>query len=210
MKKPVINYGWKIKKRYIFLTIIGIILAAIFAFTYNDKTDASYIAKQLSLYTRLNITEVENVKDENINEDILYGLITKCNLYSEDFDSINNYVGSIEVYKNESLSRIRRTTLKHSNKYILEKIKDKNYVSNRTYNIYLYNNIIIKLNKNYKNQEEFLEDFEKIIENVKLDNQRTLNARETEEKVKEINLLLEKEIDKDYKKFSKNPEFFEL
>lgn len=209
-KKPVINYGWEKLPKYLFLLILIVLFGGLFIINYDDKSDASYIAKELSLYTRLNIDRVEYIKTKDLNKDIMYGIESKANLYSDQVDSINNYMGSIEVYKNESFSLMRRTTLKNTMKYINELTNDENYINNRTYDIILYQNVILKLNKKITNKQEVIDDFKEIINNVKLQNQRTLTAREREEKTKELNKEIEKKIDKDFEKFKTKPFFYEF
>lgn len=209
-KKPVINYGWEKLPKYLFLLILIVLFGGLFIINYDDKSDASYIAKELSLYTRLNIDRVEYIKTKDLNKDIMYGIESKANLYSDQVDSINNYMGSIEVYKNESFSLMRRTTLKNTMKYINELTNDENYINNRTYDIILYQNVILKLNKKIKNKQEVIDDFKEIINNVKLQNQRTLTAREREEKTEELNKEIEKKIDKDFEKFKTKPFFYEF
>ena len=147
-KKPVIDYGWEKLPKYLFILIIIILFGGLFIINYDDKSDASYIAKELSLYTILNIDRVEYIRTKDLNKDIMYGIDSKANLYSNQVDSINHYMGSIEVYKNESFSLMRRTTLKNTMKYINELTNDENYINNRTYDIILYQNVILKLNKN--------------------------------------------------------------
>lgn len=209
-KKPVIDYGWEKLPKYLFILIIIILFGGLFIINYDDKSDASYIAKELSLYTRLNIDRVEYIKSKDLNKDIMYGILSKANLYSNQVDSINHYMGSIEVYKNESFSLMRRTTLKNTMKYISELTNDENYINNRTYDIILYQNVILKLNKNIANKQEVIDDFKEIINNVKLQNQRTLTSREREEKTKELNEEIEKKIDKDFEKFKTKPFFYEF
>lgn len=209
-KKPVINYGWEKLPKYLFILIIIILFGGLFIINYDDKSDASYIAKELSLYTRLNIDRVEYIRSKDLNKDIMYGIESKANLYSNQVDSINHYMGSIEVYKNESFSLMRRTTLKNTIKYINELTNDENYINNRTYDIILYQNVILKLNKNIANKQEVIDDFKEIINNVKLQNQRTLSSREREEKTKELNKEIEKKIDKDFEKFKTKPFFYEF
>ena len=209
-KKPVIDYGWEKLPKYLFMLIIIILFGGLFIINYDDKSDASYIAKELSLYTRLNIDRVEYIRSKDLNKDIMYGIDSKANLYSNQVDSINHYMGSIEVYKNESFSLMRRTTLKNTMKYISELTNDENYINNRTYDIILYQNVILKLNKNIANKQEVIDDFKEIINNVKLQNQRTLTSREREEKTKELNKEIEKKIDKDFEKFKTKPFFYEF
>ena len=209
-KKPVIDYGWEKLPKYLFILIIIILFGGLFIINYDDKSDASYIAKELSLYTRLNIDRVEYIRTKDLNKDIMYGIDSKANLYSNQVDSINHYMGSVEVYKNESFSLMRRTTLKNTMKYISELTNDKNYINNRTYDIILYQNVILKLNKNIVNKQEVIDDFKEIINNVKLQNQRTLTSREREEKTKELNKEIEKKIDKDFEKFKTKPFFYEF
>ena len=209
-KKPVIDYGWEKLPKYLFILIIIILFGGLFIINYDDKSDASYIAKELSLYTRLNIDRVEYIRSRDLNKDIMYGIESKANLYSNQVDSINHYMGSVEVYKNESFSLMRRTTLKNTMKYISELTNDENYINNRTYDIILYQNVILKLNKNIANKQEVIDDFKEIINNVKLQNQRTLTSREREEKTKELNKEIEKKIDKDFEKFKTKPFFYEF
>lgn len=209
-KKPVIDYGWEKLPKYLFILIIIILFGGLFIINYDDKSDASYIAKELSLYTRLNIDRVEYIRSKDLNKDIMYGIESKANLYSNQVDSINHYMGSIEVYKNESFSLMRRTTLKNTMKYISELTNDENYINNRTYDIILYQNVILKLNKNIANKQEVIDDFKEIINNVKLQNQRTLTSREREEKTKELNKEIEKKIDKDFEEFKTKPFFYEF
>lgn len=209
-KKPVIDYGWEKLPKYLFILIIIILFGGLFIINYDDKSDASYIAKELSLYTRLNIDRVEYIRTKDLNKDIMYGIESKANLYSNQVDSINHYMGSVEVYKNESFSLMRRTTLKNTMKYINELTNDENYINNRTYDIILYQNVILKLNKNIANKQEVIDDFKEIINNVKLQNQRTLTSREREEKTKELNKEIEKKIDKDFEKFKTKPFFYEF
>ena len=209
-KKPVIDYGWEKLPKYLFMLIIIILFGGLFIINYDDKSDASYIAKELSLYTRLNIDRVEYIRTKDLNKDIMYGIDSKANLYSNQVDSINHYMGSVEVYKNESFSLMRRTTLKNTMKYINELTNDENYINNRTYDIILYQNVILKLNKNIANKQEVIDDFKEIINNVKLQNQRTLTSREREEKTKELNKEIEKKIDKDFEKFKTKPFFYEF
>lgn len=209
-KKPVIDYGWEKLPKYLFMLIIIILFGGLFIINYDDKSDASYIAKELSLYTRLNIDRVEYIRSKDLNKDIMYGIESKANLYSNQVDSINHYMGSVEVYKNESFSLMRRTTLKNTMKYISELTNDENYINNRTYDIILYQNVILKLNKNIANKQEVIDDFKEIINNVKLQNQRTLTSREREEKTKELNKEIEKKIDKDFEKFKTKPFFYEF
>ena len=209
-KKPVIDYGWEKLPKYLFILIIIILFGGLFIINYDDKSDASYIAKELSLYTRLNIDRVEYIRSKDLNKDIMYGIESKANLYSNQVDSINHYMGSVEVYKNESFSLMRRTTLKNTMKYISELTNDKNYINNRTYDIILYQNVILKLNKNIANKQEVIDDFKEIINNVKLQNQRTLTSREREEKTIELNKEIEKKIDKDFEKFKTKPFFYEF
>ena len=209
-KKPVIDYGWEKLPKYLFILIIIILFGGLFIINYDDKSDASYIAKELSLYTRLNIDRVEYIKTKDLNKDIMYGIESKANLYSDQVDSIDHYMGSIEVYKNESFSLMRRTTLKNTMKYINELTNDENYINNRTYDIILYQNVILKLNKKITNKQEVIDDFKEIINNVKLQNQRTLTAREREEKTEELNKEIEKKIDKDFEKFKTKPFFYEF
>lgn len=209
-KKPVIDYGWEKLPKYLFILIIIILFGGLFIINYDDKSDASYIAKELSLYTRLNIDRVEYIRSKDLNKDIMYGIESKANLYSNQVDSINHYMGSVEVYKNESFSLMRRTTLKNTMKYISELTNDENYINNRTYDIILYQNVILKLNKNIANKQEVIDDFKEIINNVKLQNQRTLTSREREEKTKELNKEIEKKIDKDFEKFKTKPFFYEF
>ena len=209
-KKPVIDYGWEKLPKYLFMLIIIILFGGLFIINYDDKSDASYIAKELSLYTRLNIDRVEYIRSKDLNKDIMYGIESKANLYSNQVDSINNYMGSVEVYKNESFSLMRRTTLKNTMKYISELTNDENYINNRTYDIILYQNVILKLNKNIVNKQEVIDDFKEIINNVKLQNQRTLTSREREEKTKELNKEIEKKIDKDFENFKTKPFFYEF
>lgn len=209
-KKPVINYGWEKLPKYLFLLILIVLFGGLFIINYDDKSDASYIAKELSLYTRLNIDRVEYIKTKDLNKDIMYGIESKANLYSDQVDSIDHYMGSIEVYKNESFSLMRRTTLKNTMKYINELTNDENYINNRTYDIILYQNVILKLNKKITNKQEVIDDFKEIINNVKLQNQRTLTAREREEKTEELNKEIEKKIDKDFEKFKAKPFFYEF
>ena len=209
-KKPVIDYGWEKLPKYLFILIIIILFGGLFIINYDDKSDASYIAKELSLYTRLNIDRVEYIRTKDLNQDIMYGIESKANLYSNQVDSINNYMGSVEVYKNESFSLMRRTTLKNTMKYISELTNDKNYINNRTYDIILYQNVILKLNKNIVNKQEVIDDFKEIVNNVKLQNQRTLTSREREEKTIELNKEIEKKIDKDFEKFKTKPFFYEF
>ena len=209
-KKPVIDYGWEKLPKYLFILVIIILFGGLFIINYDDKSDASYIAKELSLYTRLNIDRVEYIRTKDLNKDIMYGIDSKANLYSNQVDSINHYMGSVEVYKNESFSLMRRTTLKNTMKYISELTNDKNYINNRTYDIILYQNVILKLNKNIVNKQEVIDDFKEIINNVKLQNQRTLTSREREEKTKELNKEIEKKIDKDFEKFKTKPFFYEF
>lgn len=209
-KKPVINYGWEKLPKYLFLLILIVLFGGLFIINYDDKSDASYIAKELSLYTRLNIDRVEYIKTKDLNKDIMYGIESKANLYSDQVDSIDHYMGSIEVYKNESFSLMRRTTLKNTMKYINELTNDENYINNRTYDIILYQNVILKLNKKIINKQEVIDDFKEIINNVKLQNQRTLTAREREEKTEELNKEIEKKIDKDFEKFKTKPFFYEF
>ena len=209
-KKPVIDYGWEKLPKYLFILIIIILFGGLFIINYDDKSDASYIAKELSLYTRLNIDRVEYIRTKDLNKDIMYGIESKANLYSNQVDSINHYMGSVEVYKNESFSLMRRTTLKNTMKYISELTNDKNYINNRTYDIILYQNVILKLNKNIVNKQEVIDDFKEIINNVKLQNQRTLTSREREEKTKELNKEIEKKIDKDFEKFKTKHFFYEF
>lgn len=209
-KKPVIDYGWEKLPKYLFILIIIILFGGLFIINYDDKSDASYIAKELSLYTRLNIDRVEYIRTKDLNKDIMYGIDSKANLYSNQVDSINHYMGSVEVYKNESFSLMRRTTLKNTMKYINELTNDENYINNRTYDIILYQNVILKLNKNIANKQEVIDDFKEIINNVKLQNQRTLTSREREEKTKELNKEIEKKIDKDFEKFKTKPFFYEF
>ena len=209
-KKPVIDYGWEKLPKYLFILIIIILFGGLFIINYDDKSDASYIAKELSLYTRLNIDRVEYIRTKDLNKDIMYGIDSKANLYSNQVDSINHYMGSVEVYKNESFSLMRRTTLKNTMKYISELTNDKNYINNRTYDIILYQNVILKLNKNIANKQEVIDDFKEIINNVKLQNQRTLTSREREEKTKELNKEIEEKIDKDFEKFKTKPFFYEF
>ena len=209
-KKPVIDYGWEKLPKYLFILIIIILFGGLFIINYDDKSDASYIAKELSLYTRLNIDRVEYIRTKDLNKDIMYGIESKANLYSNQVDSINHYMGSVEVYKNESFSLMRRTTLKNTMKYINELTNDENYINNRTYDIILYQNVILKLNKNIANKQEVIDDFKEIINSVKLQNQRTLTSREREEKTKELNKEIEKKIDKDFEKFKTKPFFYEF
>ena len=209
-KKPVIDYGWEKLPKYLFILIIIILFGGLFIINYDDKSDASYIAKELSLYTRLNIDRVEYIRTKDLNKDIMFGIESKANLYSNQVDSINHYMGSVEVYKNESFSLMRRTTLKNTMKYINELTNDENYINNRTYDIILYQNVILKLNKNIANKQEVIDDFKEIINNVKLQNQRTLTSREREEKTKELNKEIEKKIDKDFEKFKTKPFFYEF
>lgn len=209
-KKPVIDYGWEKLPKYLFILIIIILFGGLFIINYDDKSDASYIAKELSLYTRLNIDRVEYIRTKDLNKDIMYGIESKANLYSNQVDSINHYMGSVEVYKNESFSLMRRTTLKNTMKYISELTNDENYINNRTYDIILYQNVILKLNKNIANKQEVIDNFKEIINNVKLQNQRTLTSREREEKTKELNKKIEKKIDKDFEKFKTKPFFYEF
>ena len=209
-KKPVIDYGWEKLPKYLFMLIIIILFGGLFIINYDDKSDASYIAKELSLYTRLNIDRVEYIRTKDLNKDIMYGIDSKANLYSNQVDSINHYMGSVEVYKNESFSLMRRTTLKNTMKYISELTNDENYINNRTYDMILYQNVILKLNKNIANKQEVIDDFKEIINNVKLQNQRTLTSREREEKTKELNKEIEKKIDKDFEKFKTKPFFYEF
>lgn len=209
-KKPVIDYGWEKLPKYLFILIIIILFGGLFIINYDDKSDASYIAKELSLYTRLNIDRVEYIRSKDLNKDIMYGIESKANLYSNQVDSINHYMGSVEVYKNESFSLMRRTTLKNTMKYISELTNDENYINNRTYDIILYQNVILKLNKNIANKQEVIDDFKEIINNVKLQNQRTLTSREREEKTIELNKEIEKKIDKDFEKFKTKPFFYEF
>ena len=209
-KKPVIDYGWEKLPKYLFILIIIILFGGLFIINYDDKSDASYIAKELSLYTRLNIDRVEYIRTKDLNKDIMYGIDSKANLYSNQVDSINHYMGAVEVYKNESFSLMRRTTLKNTMKYISELTNDENYINNRTYDIILYQNVILKLNKNIANKQEVIDDFKEIINNVKLQNQRTLTSREREEKTKELNKEIEKKIDKDFEKFKTKPFFYEF
>ena len=209
-KKPVIDYGWEKLPKYLFILIIIILFGGLFIINYDDKSNASYIAKELSLYTRLNIDRVEYIRSKDFNKDIMYGIESKANLYSNQVDSINHYMGSVEVYKNESFSLMRRTTLKNTMKYISELTNDENYINNRTYDIILYQNVILKLNKNIANKQEVIDDFKEIINNVKLQNQRTLTSREREEKTKELNKEIEKKIDKDFEKFKTKPFFYEF
>ena len=209
-KKPVIDYGWEKLPKYLFILIIIILFGGLFIINYDDKSDASYIAKELSLYTRLNIDRVEYIRSRDLNKDIMYGIESKANLYSNQVDSINHYMRSVEVYKNESFSLMRRTTLKNTMKYISELTNDENYINNRTYDIILYQNVILKLNKNIANKQEVIDDFKEIINNVKLQNQRTLTSREREEKTKELNKEIEKKIDKDFEKFKTKPFFYEF
>lgn len=209
-KKPVIDYGWEKLPKYLFILIIIILFGGLFIINYDDKSDASYIAKELSLYTRLNIDRVEYIRTKDLNKDIMYGIESKANLYSNQVDSINHYMGSVEVYKNESFSLMRRTTLKNTMKYISELTNDENYINNRTYDIILYQNVILKLNKNIANKQEVIDDFKEIINNVKLQNQRTLTSREREEKTKELNKEIEKKIDKDFEKFKTKSFFYEF
>ena len=209
-KKPVIDYGWEKLPKYLFILIIIILFGGLFIINYDDKSDASYIAKELSLYTRLNIDRVEYIRSKDLNKDIMYGIESKANLYSNQVDSINHYMGSVEVYKNESFSLMRRTTLKNTMKYISELTNDKNYINNRTYDIILYQNVILKLNKNIVNKQEVIDDFKEIINNVKLQNQGTLTSREREEKTIELNKEIEKKIDKDFEKFKTKPFFYEF
>ena len=209
-KKPVIDYGWEKLPKYLFILVIIILFGGLFIINYDDKSDASYIAKELSLYTRLNIDRVEYIRTKDLNKDIMYGIDSKANLYSNQVDSINHYMGSVEVYKNASFSLMRRTTLKNTMKYISELTNDKNYINNRTYDIILYQNVILKLNKNIANKQEVIDDFKEIINNVKLQNQRTLTSREREEKTKELNKEIEKKIDKDFEKFKTKPFFYEF
>ena len=209
-KKPVIDYGWEKLPKYLFILIIIILFGGLFIINYDDKSDASYIAKELSLYTRLNIDRVEYIRTKDLNKDIMYGIESKANLYSNQVDSINHYMGSVEVYKNESFSLMRRTTLKNTMKYISELTNDKNYINNRTYDIILYQNVILKLNKNIVNKQEVIDDFKEIINNVKLQNQGTLTSREREEKTIELNKEIEKKIDKDFEKFKTKPFFYEF
>ena len=209
-KKPVIDYGWEKLPKYLFILIIIILFGGLFIINYDDKSDASYIAKELSLYTRLNIDRVEYIRTKDLNKDIMYGIESKANLYSNQVDSINHYMGSVEVYKNESFSLMRRTTLKNTMKYISELTNDENYINNRTYDIILYQNVILKLNQNIVNKQEVIDDFKEIINNVKLQNQRTLTSREREEKTKELNKEIEKKIDKDFEKFKTKPFFYEF
>ena len=209
-KKPVIDYGWEKLPKYLFILIIIILFGGLFIINYDDKSDASYIAKELSLYTRLNIDRVEYIRSKDLNQDIMYGIESKANLYSNQVDSINHYMGSVEVYKNESFSLMRRTTLKNTMKYISELTNDENYINNRTYDIILYQNVILKLNKNIANKQEVIDDFKEIINNVKLQNQRTLTSREREEKTIELNKEIEKKIDKDFEKFKTKPFFYEF
>ena len=209
-KKPVIDYGWEKLPKYLFILIIIILFGGLFIINYDDKSDASYIAKELSLYTRLNIDRVEYIRTKDLNKDIMYGIDSKANLYSNQVDSINHYMGSVEVYKNESFSLMRRTTLKNTMKYISELTNDENYINNRTYDIILYQNVILKLNKNIVNKQEVIDDFKEIINNVKLQNQRTLTSREREEKTKELNKEIEKKIDKDFENFKTKPFFYEF
>ena len=210
VKKPVIDYGWEKLPKYLFILIIIILFGGLFIINYDDKSDASYIAKELSLYTRLNIDRVEYIRSKDLNKDIMYGIESKANLYSNQVDSINHYMGAVEVYKNESFSLMRRTTLKNTMKYINELTNDENYINNRTYDIILYQNVILKLNKNIANKQEVIDDFKEIINNVKLQNQRTLTSREREEKTKELNKEIEKKIDKDFEKFKTKPFFYEF
>ena len=209
-KKPVIDYGWEKLPKYLFILIIIILFGGLFIINYDDKSDASYIAKELSLYTRLNIDRVEYIRTKDLNKDIMFGIESKANLYSNQVDSINHYMGAVEVYKNESFSLMRRTTLKNTMKYISELTNDENYINNRTYDIILYQNVILKLNKNIANKQEVIDDFKEIINNVKLQNQRTLTSREREEKTKELNKEIEKKIDKDFEKFKTKPFFYEF
>ena len=209
-KKPVIDYGWEKLPKYLFILIIIILFGGLFIINYDDKSDASYIAKELSLYTRLNIDRVEYIRTKDLNKDIMYGIDSKANLYSNQVDSINHYMGSVEVYKNESFSLMRRTTLKNTMKYISELTNDENYINNRTYDIILYQNVILKLNKNIANKQEVIDDFKEIINNVKLQNQRTVTSREREEKTIELNKEIEKKIDKDFEKFKTKPFFYEF
>ena len=209
-KKPVIDYGWEKLPKYLFILIIIILFGGLFIINYDDKSDASYIAKELSLYTRLNIDRVEYIRTKDLNKDIMYGIDSKANLYSNQVDSINHYMGSVEVYKNESFSLMRRTTLKNTMKYINELTNDENYINNRTYDIILYQNVILKLNKNIANKQEVIDDFKEIINNVKLQNQRTVTSREREEKTIELNKEIEKKIDKDFEKFKTKPFFYEF
>lgn len=209
-KKPVIDYGWEKLPKYLFMLIIIILFGGLFIINYDDKSDASYIAKELSLYTRLNIDRVEYIRSKDLNKDIMYGIESKANLYSNQVDSINHYMGSVEVYKNESFSLMRRTTLKNTMKYINELTNDENYINNRTYDIILYQNVILKLNKNIANKQEVIDDFKEIINNVKLQNQGTLTSREREEKTIELNKEIEKKIDKDFEKFKTKPFFYEF
>ena len=209
-KKPVIDYGWEKLPKYLFILIIIILFGGLFIINYDDKSNASYIAKELSLYTRLNIDRVEYIRSKDLNKDIMYGIESKANLYSNQVDSINHYMGSVEVYKNESFSLMRRTTLKNTMKYISELTNDENYINNRTYDIILYQNVILKLNKNIANKQEVIDDFKEIINNVKLQNQRTLTSREREQKTKELNKEIEKKIDKDFEKFKTKPFFYEF
>ena len=85
-----------------------------------------------------------------------------------------------------------------------------NIFNNRTYDIILYQNVILKLNKNIANKQEVIDDFKEIINNVKLQNQGTLTSREREEKTKELNKEIEKKIDKDFEKFKTKPFFYEF
>ena len=209
-KKPVIDYGWEKLPKYLFILIIIILFGGLFIINYDDKSDASYIAKELSLYTRLNIDRVEYIRTKDLNKDIMYGIESKANLYSNQVDSINHYMGSVEVYKNESFSLMRRTTLKNTMKYINELTNDENYINNRKYDIIIYKNVILKLNKNIVNKQEVIDDFKEIINNVKLQNQGTLTSREREEKTKELNKEIEKKIDKDFEKFKTKPFFYEF
>ena len=48
-KKPVIDYGWEKLPKYLFILIIIILFGGLFIINYDDKSDASYIAKELSL-----------------------------------------------------------------------------------------------------------------------------------------------------------------
>lgn len=199
-KKPEINYGFSTLKYallFVFLILATTVVTYLF---YREKAGALFIAEQLYADKKLNISSYKEVLSKDMNKNLAVGLKSKVLLYNDDIQTFDNFIGSVEVYQSEPLARIRRSTLKYSNKYINSLTDDYIYLMNNTYKVYLYKNVILRLSSYVTEEQEetFYNSLKEILSDVTLNNEFVMTPREINEKTEEVNAKIKAFIDSEF------------
>ena len=199
-KKPVIDYGFK-PLLYIIICLILIIIVTLSTyFLYRKKAAALFIAEKLYEYKDLNISGYKEILSKDLKEELTPGIETKVILYSDEIKSFNGFLGSVEVYNDESYARIRRSSLKYTNMYYDSISTDYTFLMNNKNKVYLYKNVILRLSPYTSDELEqlFIYNLKNILEDITLSSKPIMNSKEINTKTEEVNRKIKAYIDANY------------